>query len=172
MDRAQKKELVSALHGTFNDANLVVITQQSGLTVAEATQLRRNMREAGAGYKVTQNRLTRLALEGTKFEALQPMFTGPTAIAFSADPVAAAKICVEFANSNGKLTIVGGALGEKQLAPGDVIELAKLPSLDELRGTLIGILQAPATKLAGVMQAPAGTLARVMNAYASKETTA
>ena len=172
VDRAQKKDLVSALHGTFNDANLVVVTQQSGLTVAEVTQLRRNMREAGASYKVTQNRLTRLALEGTKFEALQPMFTGPTAIAFSDDPVAAAKVSVEFANSNKKLTIVGGALGEKQLDPEAVTELAKLPSLDELRGKLIGVVQAPATKLAGVMQAPAGTLARVMSAYASKETTA
>ena len=172
MDRAQKKDLVSALHGTFNDANLVVVTQQSGLTVAEVTQLRRKMREAGAGYKVTQNRLTRLALEGTKFEALQPMFTGPTAIAVSEDPVAAAKVCVEFANSNKKLTIVGGALGEKPLDSQAVTELAKLPSLDELRGKLIGVLQAPATKLAGVVQAPAATLARVMSAYASKETTA
>jgi large subunit ribosomal protein L10 len=172
VDRSQKEELVSALHDTFSAANLVVVTQQSGLTVAEVTQLRRNMRDAGAGYKVTQNRLTRLALSGTKFEALQPMFAGPTAIAFSADPVAAAKVCVEFANKNEKLTIVGGALGAKQLNPGEVNELAKLPSLDELRGKLIGVLQAPATKLAGVVQAPAATLARVMGAYALKETAA
>ena len=172
MDRSQKEELVSALHGTFNDTNLVVVTQQSGLTVAEVTQLRRNMRDAGAGYKVTQNRLTRLALSGTKFEALQPLFTGPTAIAFSADPVAAAKVCVEFANQNQKLTVVGGALGKDQLDPGQITALAKLPSLDELRAKLIGVLQAPATKLAGVAQAPAATLARVVSAYASKETTA
>ncbi len=172
MDRSHKKELVSTLQGAFNAANLVVVTQQSGLTVAEVTKLRRQMLDAGASYKVTQNRLTRLALSGTKFEALLPMFTGPTAIAYSADPVAAAKVCVEFANKNEKLTIVGGALGEKHLDPGQVMELAKLPSLDELRGKLIGVLQAPATKLAGVAQAPAATLARVISAYASKETAA
>ena len=172
MDRSQKEALVSNLNGAFNAANLVVITQQSGLSVAEVTQLRRQILEAGASYKVTQNRLTRLALSGTKFEALKPMFTGPTAVAFSVDPVAAAKVCVEFANKNEKLTIVGGALGEKELNPGQVNELAKLPSLDELRGKLIGVLQAPATKLAGVAQAPAATLARVFSAYASKETAA
>lgn len=172
MDRSQKEELVSALHDTFSAANLVVVTQQSGLTVAEVTQLRRNMRDAGAGYKVTQNRLTRLALSGTKFEALQPMFAGPTAIAFSADPVAAAKVCVEFANKNEKLTIVGGALGEKQLDSEQIKALAKLPSLDALRAKLIGVLQAPATKVAGVVQAPAAQLARVFSAYSSKESAA
>jgi len=172
VDRSQKEQLVSTLHETFKEANLVVVTQQSGLTVGEVTQLRRNMRAAGASYKVTQNRLTRLALSGTQFEAIQSLFTGPTAIAFSADPVAAAKVCVEFANSNEKLTIVGGALGKDQLDPGQVTALAKLPSLDELRAKLIGVLQAPATKLAGVAQAPAATLARVFSAYASKETAA
>jgi large subunit ribosomal protein L10 len=172
VDRSQKEKLVSTLNGTFNAANLVVVTQQSGLTVAEVTNLRRQMLEAGASYKVTQNRLTRLALSGTKFEALLPMFTGPTAIAYSADPVAAAKVCVAFANKNEKLTIVGGALGEKQLDSGQINELAKLPSLDELRARLIGVVQAPATKLAGVAQAPAATLARVISAYASKETAA
>ncbi len=172
MDRSQKEQLVSNLHGAFSDANLVVITQQTGLTVAEVTSLRRNMLAAGASYKVTQNRLTRRALSGTKYEALEPMFTGPTAVAFSADPVAAAKVCVEFAKKNEKLTIVGGALGEKQLNSGQVMELAKLPSLDELRAKLVGIVQAPATKLAGVAQAPAATLARVISAYASKETAA
>ncbi len=172
MDRSQKEELVSTLNGTFNAANLVVVTQQSGLTVAEVTTLRRRMLDAGASYKVTQNRLTRLALSGTKFEALLSMFTGPTAIATSDDPVAAAKVCVEFAKKNEKLTIVGGALGEKQLDPGQINDLAKLPSLDELRAKLIGTLQAPATKLAGVAQAPAATLARVISAYASKETAA
>lgn len=160
------------MHATFEAANLVVVTQQTGLTVAEVTDLRRRMRDAGAGYKVTKNRLTRLALEGTKFQALQAMFTGPTAIGFSDDPVAAAKVCVEFANKNDKLTILGGALGEKQLDSGQVMDLAKLPSLDELRATLVGILQAPATKLAGVVQAPAAQLARVFGAYASKEPSA
>ena len=149
--------------------NLLVVTHQSGLTVAEVSQLRRNMRDAGAQYKVTKNRLARRALEGTKFQALQPLFTGPTAIAFSEDPVAAAKVCVGFAKKNGKLTIVGGALGGEELDTGQINALAKLPSLDELRATLIGLLQAPATKLAGVTQAPAGQLARVFGAYGSKE---
>ncbi|RMD64096.1 MAG: 50S ribosomal protein L10 [Alphaproteobacteria bacterium] len=172
MDRARKQELVSSLHQTFSTAALVVVTQQSGLTVAEATELRRKMRAAGAGYKVTKNRLTRRALAGTKFEALAPLFTGPTAIAFSEDPVAAAKVCVEFASKNQKLTVIGGALGEKPLDVAQVNELAKLPSLDELRAKLIGVLQAPATKVAGVVQAPAAQLARVLNAYAAKDTAA
>lgn len=149
--------------------NLLVVTHQSGLTVAEVSRLRRNMRAAGAQYKVTKNRLTRRALEGTKFQALQPLFTGPTAIAFSDDPVAAAKVCASFAKKNGKLTIVGGALGGEQLDTGQIDALAQLPSLDELRATLIGLVQAPATKLAGITQAPAGQLARVFGAYGSQE---
>ncbi len=168
MDRAQKKELVAELHQTFEGAELIVVTHQSGMTVGESSDLRGQMRAAGAGFKVTKNRLTRLALEGTKYKALESLFTGPTAIAFSEDPVAAAKVCVEFANKNEKLTIVGGALGEKLLDVNDVKALAKLPSLDELRGKIIGVLQAPATKVAGVVQAPAGQLARVMGAYAAK----
>ena len=127
------------------------------------------MREAGAGFKVSKNRLTRLALEGTKFQALQPLMTGPTALAFSEDPVAAAKVCVEFAKQNEKLTIIGGALGEQLLDVNGVKALAKLPSLDELRGKLVGLLQAPATKVAGVLQAPAGQLARVISAYGSQD---
>ncbi len=169
MDRAEKVELVADLNKSFAETHLVVVTQQSGITVAEASTLRRQMRDAGASYKVTKNRLTRLALEGTKFEALQSLFTGPTAIAVSEDPVAAAKVCVEFAKKNTKLTVVGGALGKEMLDRVMVENLAKLPSLDELRGKLIGVLQAPATKLAGVTQAPAGQLARVFSAYGSQD---
>lgn len=169
MDRAQKKELVAELHQTFEGAGLVVVTHQSGMTVGESSDLRGQMRAAGAGFKVTKNRLTRLALEGTKYQALEALFTGPTAIAFSEDPVAAAKVCVEFANKNEKLTIVGGALGDKVLDVDDVKALARLPSLDELRGKIIGVLLAPATKVAGVVQAPAGQLARVLGAYAAKD---
>ena len=169
MDRAQKEATVSGLNRTLGEVNLVVVTQQSGLTVYESMMLRRKVREAGAGFKVTKNRLTRLALEGTKFQALQPLMTGPTALAFSEDPVAAAKVCVEFAKQNEKLTIIGGALGEQLLDLDGVQALAKLPSLDELRGTLVGLLQTPATKVAGVLQAPAGQLARVFSAYGSQD---
>jgi len=168
VDRSQKEELVASLHQTFSETNLVIVTQQSGMTVAEASALRRQMLDAGASYKVTKNRLTRLALEGTKFEALKELFTGPTAIAVSEDPVAAAKVCVAFAKANEKLTIVGGAMGETQLDPTAIKALATLPSLDELRGKLIGVLQAPATKVAGVVQAPAAQLARVFSAYGSQ----
>lgn len=169
MNRTEKQELVADLHKVFAGANLVVVTQQSGLTVAEVSTLRNQMREAGASYKVTKNRLTCLALKGTQFEPLQPLFTGPTAIAFSDDPVAAAKVCFEFTKTNEKLTIVGGALAGETLDTGRIAELAKLPSLDALRGKLIGLLQAPATKLAGVTQAPAAQLARVFSAYAEKD---
>ncbi|NIA69004.1 50S ribosomal protein L10 [Pelagibius litoralis] len=168
MDRSQKEELVASLHSTFSETTLVVVTQQSGMTVAEASSLRRQMLEAGASYKVTKNRLTRLALEGTQFEALKDMFTGPTAIAVSEDPVAAAKVCVEFAKKNDKLTIIGGAMGATMLDPNGIKALATLPSLDALRGKLIGVLQAPATKVAGVVQAPAAQLARVFSAYGSQ----
>jgi large subunit ribosomal protein L10 len=168
VDRAQKEAAVAGLNQTFGQVNLVIVTQQSGLTVHESMTLRRKVREAGAGFKVTKNRLTRLALEGTKFQALQSLMTGPTALAFSEDPVAAAKVCVEFAKQNEKLTIIGGALGEQLLDVNGVQALAKLPSLDELRGSLVGLLQAPATKVAGVLQAPAGQLARVMSAYGSQ----
>ena len=169
MDRAQKEAAVAGLNQTLGEVNLVVVTHQSGLTVHESMTLRRRVREAGAGFKVTKNRLTRLALEGTKFQALQPLMTGPTALAFSEDPVAAAKVCVEFAKQNEKLTIIGGALGEQLLDVNGVQALAKLPSLDELRGKLIGLIQAPATKVAGVLQAPAGQLARVISAYGSQD---
>jgi large subunit ribosomal protein L10 len=168
VDRASKEELVSQLNERFQQAGVVIVTQQHGLTVAQSQDLRRKMRDAGASFKVTKNRLTRLALKGTKFEAIESLFTGPTGIAYSEDPVTAAKIAVEFAKDNEKLTIVGGAMEATVLDASGVEALAKLPSLDELRGKLVGLLQAPATKLAGVTQAPAGQLARLLNAYAQK----
>ena len=167
MDRSKKEALVAELHQDFEENNLVVVTHQSGLTVSEVSDLRRQMREAGCKFKVTKNRLAKIALKETKFEALEDAFTGPTAIALSEDPVAAAKIAVEFANENEKLTIVGGALDADILDADGVKTLAKLPSLDEIRGKIVGLLQAPATKVAGVLQAPAGQLARVMGAHAA-----
>ena len=169
MDRTEKAELVNTLNRTFQDASLVVVTRQSGLTVAEVTDLRRKMREAGCSYKVAKNRLTRLALEGTAFKEIGSMFVGPTAIAHSKDPVAAAKVAVTFAKGNEKLSIVGGALGTEVLDVKGVQALAELPSLDELRAKLIGLVQAPAQKIASVLQAPAGQLARVFGAYGSTE---
>ena len=168
MDRAQKQELAATLHRDLSDTVCVVITHQSGLSVAEVTQLRRQMRSAGASYRVTKNRLVRRALEGTPFAALAPLFTGPTAIAFSQDPVAAAKAAVEYANRNTKLTIVGGGLSGQMLDQAAVKALATLPSLDELRSKIIGLLNAPATKLAVLLQTPGGQVARVLAAYAEK----
>jgi large subunit ribosomal protein L10 len=168
VDRTQKSEWVGSLHGTLGDVGLVVVTHYMGLTVAEMTALRGKMRAAGASFKVTKNRLTRLALTGTEFENLADLFTGPTAIAISRDPVAAAKVAVEFAKANDKLKILGGSLGNMRLDIDGVKALATLPSLDELRGRLIGMISTPATRIAGVLQAPAGQLARVMNAKAEK----
>jgi large subunit ribosomal protein L10 len=167
VDRSKKEALVAELHQDFEDNNLIVVTHQAGLTVAEVTDLRGKMREAGCKFKVTKNRLAKSALKETKFEALEDAFTGPTAIAVSKDPVAAAKIAVEYANENDKLTIVGGALDADMLDADAIKALAKLPSLDSLRGKIVGLLQAPATKIAGVLQAPAGQLARVVGAYAA-----
>jgi large subunit ribosomal protein L10 len=168
VDRSQKQKLVDSLHDVLAGTELVVVTQQVGLTVAEVTNLRRQMREAGASFKVTKNRLARRALEGTKFAKLVPLFKGPTAVAYSTDPVAAAKVAVNYANANEKLTIVGGAMGETLLDSQGVKALATLPSLNELRSKLIGLLQTPATRVAQVLQAPAGQLARVVGAYANK----
>lgn len=169
MNRTEKAELIASLHQTLAETTLVVVTRQSGLTVADVTALRRKMQEAGASYKVTKNRLTRLALEGTQFAPLGPMFVGPTAIAYSKDPVAAAKVVVEFAKTNDKLTIAGGALGEQQLDIDGIKALAALPSLDELRAKLLALINTPATRIAGVVQAPAGQLARVFGAYGDKD---
>jgi large subunit ribosomal protein L10 len=166
VERAQKQRLIDTLQHDLADTVCVVVTHQSGMTVAEATQLRRQMRAAGARFRVTKNRLAKRALDGTPFEGLAPLFTGPTAIAFSRDPVAAAKVAVEYANRNDKLTIIGGGLAGEVLDQAGVKELASLPSLNELRGKLIGLLVAPATRIAAVLQAPGGQLARVLAAHA------
>jgi large subunit ribosomal protein L10 len=166
VERAQKQKLVESLQQDLADTACVVVTHQIGMTVAEATQLRRQMRAAGARFRVTKNRLAKRALYGTPFAGLSPLFTGPTAIAFSPDPVAAAKIAVEYANRNEKLTIIGGGLAGQIMDADGVKELAGLPSLDELRAKLIGLLLAPATRIAGVLQAPASQLARVLAAHA------
>jgi large subunit ribosomal protein L10 len=168
VERSQKQELVATLHQDLADTVCVVVTHQTGLTVAEVTQLRRQMRSAGARYRVTKNRLALRAIEGTPFASLGPLFTGPTAIAFSRDPVAAAKAAVEYANRNDKLTVVGGGLSGQVLDAAAVKALATLPSLDELRGKILGLLVAPATKLATLLQTPGGQLARVLAAHAGK----
>ena len=157
------------MNQVFDKAGLVIVTHYSGLTVQEMTDLRRQMLDVGASFKVTKNRLTRLALEGTRFKPLADLFKGPTAIAYSDDPVAAAKAATDYAKKNEKLVVLGGAMAGTVLNAEGVKALASLPSLDELRGRLVGLLQAPATKIAGVLQAPAGQLARVLNAYASKD---
>ncbi len=168
VDRAAKEQLVTSLNQTFNEAGLIVVTHYSGLTVGDLTDLRRQMRDAGASFKVTKNRLTRLALAGTKYEPLTDMFTGPTGIAVSPDPIAAAKVSVDFAKKNEKLIVLGGAMGGNVLDADGIKALASLPSLDALRGKIVGLLNAPAGKLVGVLQAPAGQMARVIGAYAAK----
>lgn len=169
MDRAQKREAVAHLKDVFNSTGCVVVTHYSGLNVAQLTTLRREMRSAGADFKVTKNRLTKLALDGTPYSALTDLFTGPTAIAFSDDPVAPAKVAVDFAKRHDKLVVLGGAMAQTVLDQDGVKALATMPSLDELRGKLVGLLKAPATKLAGVIQAPASQLARVMAAQGAKD---
>ncbi len=168
MDRGQKEELVAEMHQTFEDAAMVVVTHYSGLTVAELGALRREMRAAGASFKVTKNRLTRRAIDGTKFSSLSDMFIGPTAIAYSDDPVAPAKVAVKFAKSNDKLVVLGGALGEEMLDVNGVKALASLPGLDELRAKIVGMISTPATRIAGVLQAPGGQIARVIAAKAAQ----
>ena len=168
MDRAQKQELVTSLNGVFAEAGVIVVSHYKGLTVGEMTDLRRQMSEAGATLKVAKNSLVKIALEGTSASGISDLFVGPTVIAYSSDPVAAPKIAAKFAKSNEKLVLLGGIMGETMLDVDGVKALAALPSLDELRGKIVGLINAPATKVAGVLQAPAGQLARVMGAYASK----
>ena len=169
MDRAQKTEAVAELNRTFNEVGVVVVTRNLGLTVAQSSALRTKMREAGAQYRVSKNKLAKIALDGTDYLSIGDMLTGPVALATSIDPIAAAKVVVEFAKTNDKFEIVGGAMGDTLLDVAGVKSLATLPSLDELRAKIIGLVQAPATKLAQIAAAPAGQLARVLGAYAAKE---
>lgn len=168
VNREQKKELIGSLNALLSQQTFLGVTVNKGMTVAEVQELRKRMRAAGAGYKVAKNRLARLALAGTKFEGLSDMLKGPTGIAFSKDAVAAAKVAAKFAKDNAKLIILGGSLDGVKMDAKGVEALATLPSLDELRGKIVGLIQAPATKIAGVLQAPAGQLARVVAARAKQ----
>jgi large subunit ribosomal protein L10 len=165
VDRTQKREMVSTLNQVFSNAGVVVVAHYSGLNVAQMTALRGRMREAGASLKVAKNRLVKLALKDTDVEHISALFEGPTVIAYSDDPVAAPKAAAEFAKTNENLVILGGAMGATSLDATGVQALATLPSLDELRAKLVGMIQTPATRIAGVLQAPAGQLARVFAAY-------
>jgi large subunit ribosomal protein L10 len=169
MDRSQKAEAVAFLADVFSAAGTVVITRNLGMTVAQSTALRIKVREAGASYKVAKNSLAKIAVAGTDYAGVGEMFTGPTGIASSADPIAAAKAVVAFAKTNDKIEIVGGAMGTIILDANGIKALATMPSLDELRAKVIGLIQAPATKLAQLTTAPAAKLARVFAAYAEKE---
>ena len=169
MDRAEKREFVTDLNGAFQSAGSVVVAHYAGITVAQMNDLRSKMRAAGGTVKVAKNRLAKIALQGTESEAMQTLFTGQTLIAYSDDPVAAPKVASDFAKANDKLVILGGTMGKTALDAEGVKALATLPSLDELRGRLIGMINTPATRIAQIVNAPAGQLARVFGAYARKD---
>ncbi len=164
MNRKEKAELIETLQSTFNTSTTIVVAHQVGMTVAESSDLRQKMRGAGAGLKVTKNRIAKLALKGTRYEDLDSIFSGPTIVGTSEDPVVAAKILVDYAKGNSKISIIGGSMDGKTLDKSGVEALAKMPSLVELRGKLVGLIQAPAAKIARVVQAPAGKMARLIQA--------
>jgi large subunit ribosomal protein L10 len=166
VDRAAKSELVTQLKGVFQTSNVVVVAHYAGLTVGQMQILRKQARAAGASVKVAKNRLAKIALEGTDVASVAPLLKGPTVIAYSGDPIAAPKVATDFAKAHEKFVILGGAMGKTALNPDGVKALASLPSLDELRGKIVGLLVAPATKIAQVVNAPAAKLARVVQAYA------
>ena len=168
MDRAAKRELVTTLNTVFKDTGLVVVAHYAGMTVAQMTDYRQRVKEAGGKVKVAKNRLAKLALKDTTYEPISDLFKGPTCLAYSEDPIAAAKVSVTFAKGNDKLVILGGAMGATVLDANGVKALAELPSLDELRATLIGLLNAPATKIARTVMEPVAQLARVIQAKASQ----
>jgi large subunit ribosomal protein L10 len=169
VDRTAKREFVAELHQSLQATSMIVVARNTGLTVDEASDLRRKMRASGSTYKVAKNRLAHLALEGTPFGGIMPMLKGPTALAWSTDPVSVAKTAVEFARTNEKFTVVGGALGARTLNADGIKALADLPSLDTLRAGLLGMISTPATRIAAILQAPGGQLARVFGAFARKE---
>ncbi len=169
LDRTEKHEFVASLASVFAETSIVVVTRNAGLTVAEVTELRRRMRAAGATFKVAKNRLATLALDGTSFDGIKPLLTGPTALAWSRDPVAVAKTAVEFARTNDKFEVLGGAIGGQTLDAAGIKALSELPSLETLRARLVGMLQTPATRIAAVLAAPAGQIARVLAAHAEAE---
>ena len=168
MDRAAKSEAVTSLGELFKATKVVVVAHYSGLTVAQMQTLRRQMKQAGASVKVAKNRLAKIALEGSDVASIAPLLKGPALIAYSGDPVAAPKVAVDFAKANERFVILGGAMGKTSLNAEGVKALASLPSLDELRANLVGLIQAPATKIAQVINAPGAQLARVVQAYAAK----
>ena len=168
VDRAAKSELVTELKEVFKASNVVVVAHYAGLTVGQMQNLRKQARAAGASVKVTKNRLAKIALEGTDVASVGPLLKGPTVLAYSGDPVAAPKVATDFAKGHEKFVILGGAMGKTALNPDGVKALASLPSLDELRAKIVGLIQAPATKIAQIVDAPAAKLARVVQAYASK----
>jgi len=169
VDRAEKQQLVTTLTDVFKSTSVVVVAHYSGLTVAQMSRLRRQMKASGATVKVAKNRLAKIALEGSDVAHVASLLKGPTVIAYSSDPVAAPKVAVEFAKANDKFVILGGAMGTTALNVDGVKALATLPSLDELRGKLVGLIQAPATKIAQLTTAPAAKLARVFGAYAKQD---
>ena len=169
MERAAKRELASTLNGVFSSTSVVVVAHYSGLTVADMQKLRSQMKQAGATVKVAKNRIAKIALEGTDVASISGLLKGPTLIAYSSDPVAAAKVAVDFAKGNEKLVILGGVMGQTSLSVDSVKALATMPSLDELRARIVGLVQAPATKVAQLVNAPAAKLARVFGAYAKRD---
>ena len=169
MDRAEKKEFVSSLHDVFTKTSVVVVAHYSGLTVAQMQKLRKEMKANGATVQVAKNRLAKIALDGSDVASIAPLMKGPTLIAYSDDPVAAPKVAVAFAKDHDKFVILGGAMGTTALNQDGVKALATMPSLDEMRAKIIGLIQAPATKIAQLSTAPAAKLARVFKAYADKD---
>ena len=169
MDRSQKADLVDQLKQIFTETSVVVVTRNLGLSVAQSTDLRLKMRDAGAQFKVAKNRLALIALDGTRYQPIGDLLKGPTALATSGDPVAAAKVAVDFAKTTDRFEIVGGAMGDTVLDVDGIKALAALPSLDELRAKIVGLVQAPASKIARTVAEPGAQLARIFAAYGAKE---